>query len=144
MQWPIFVKLCMWVVVGISVTHMGILNTSFAHLFWLGNDKKGKYPEFCMVCSDKTWFVCGLSLQMGIFNTSFAYLFWLAYNKIRQTFRVLYGLQPTVTKLGMWVIVDLIITFVFCHCWMHMLKDLSQFQRKSAHAPQKELPKRKL
>ena len=24
------------------------------------------------------------------------------------------------------------------------LKDLSQFQRKSAHAPQKELPKRKL
>ena len=26
----------------------------------------------------------------------------------------------------------------------HARKDLSQFQRKSAHAPQKELPKRKL
>ena len=28
--------------------------------------------------------------------------------------------------------------------WQKKTKDLSQFQRKSAHAPQKELPNRKL
>ena len=36
----------------------------------------------------------------------------------------------------------------FCHIESRykndVTKDLSQFQRKSAHAPQKELPKRKL
>ena len=27
---------------------MCIFDTSFANLFWLANNKKGKYPEFCM------------------------------------------------------------------------------------------------
>ena len=49
---------------------MRIFNTSFAYLFWLANDKKIKYPQFCMGYIDKTWYVgsdghkyypCGLS-----------------------------------------------------------------------------------
>ena len=55
----------MWVVVDIwtNTTHvvcrhlMGIFNTSFAYLFWLANNKKGKYPEVCMGYSDETCYV---------------------------------------------------------------------------------------
>ena len=53
----------MWVVVDTSTTHMvcrhqmRMLNTSFAYLFWLAYNKKGKYPEFCMGYSDKTSYV---------------------------------------------------------------------------------------
>ena len=60
MQWPIFVNLGMWVVVDTSTTHMvcrhrmRIFNTSFVYLFLLANNKKDKYPEFCMGYSDKT------------------------------------------------------------------------------------------
>ena len=36
------------------------------------------------------------------------------------------------------------INFFFYNFCSDLQKDLSQFQRKSAHAPQKELPKRKL
>ena len=56
-------KLGMWVVMGTSTTHvvchrqMRIFNTSFAYLFWLANNNKGKYPEFWMGYSDKTWYV---------------------------------------------------------------------------------------
>ena len=77
-QWPIFIKLGMWVVGGTSATHvvchhqMRIFNTSFAYLFWLANNKNVKYPEFCMGYIDETWYVgsgggghkyypCGLS-----------------------------------------------------------------------------------
>ena len=56
----------MWVVMGTSTTHvvcrhqMRIFNISFAYLFSLANNKKGKYPEFCMGHSDETWYVgCG-------------------------------------------------------------------------------------
>ena len=48
---------------GISTTHvvcchqMRIFNTSFAYLFWLANNKKIKYPEFCMGYIDETWYV---------------------------------------------------------------------------------------
>ena len=48
---------------GTSTTHvvclhqMRILNTSFAYLFWLGNNKKIKYPEFGMGYIDETWHV---------------------------------------------------------------------------------------
>ena len=50
-QWPIFVKLGIWVVGGTSTTHvvchhqMRIFETSFAYLLWLANYKKVKYPE---------------------------------------------------------------------------------------------------
>ena len=69
-------KLCMWVVMGTSTTHivclhqMRIFNTSFAYLFWLANNKKIKYPEFCMGYINETLYVgsdghkyypCGLS-----------------------------------------------------------------------------------
>ena len=53
----------MWVVVGRSITNMGchhqmcIFNTSFAYLFLLANNKKGKYSEFCIGYSDETWYV---------------------------------------------------------------------------------------
>ena len=63
MQWPIFVKLGMWVVGATSTTHvvchhlMYIFNTSLAYLFWLANNKKIKYPEFCMGYIDETWYV---------------------------------------------------------------------------------------
>ena len=46
-----------------SITHMvcrhrmHIFNTSFAYLFLLGNNKKVKYPEFCMGYIDETWYV---------------------------------------------------------------------------------------
>ena len=62
-QWLIFVKLGMWVVGGTSTTHvvchywMCIFNTSLAYLFWLANNKKVKYPEFCMSYIDETWYV---------------------------------------------------------------------------------------
>ena len=62
-QWPIFVKLGMWVVGDTSTTHvvcrlgMCIFNTSFAYLFWLANNKKIKYPEYCMGYIDETWYV---------------------------------------------------------------------------------------
>ena len=63
MQWPIFIKLGMWVVGGTSITHvvcchrMRIFNPSFAYLFWLANNKKVKYPEFCMGYIDETWYM---------------------------------------------------------------------------------------
>ena len=53
----------MWVVVDTSTTHVvyhlrtHIFNTPFTYLFWLPNNKKGKYPEFCMGYSDETWYV---------------------------------------------------------------------------------------
>ena len=77
-QWPIFIKLNWYVGSGggTSSTHvvcrhqMCIFSTSFAYLFWLANNKKVKYPEFCMGYIDETWYVgsdghkyypCGLS-----------------------------------------------------------------------------------
>ena len=95
MQWPIFVKLGMWVVLSASITHivcchqMCILNSSFAYVFWLVNNNKVKYPEVYGDCSDETCYVgatglkynpCVLLLSMYILSTSFAYLFWLADN----------------------------------------------------------------
>ena len=74
--WATLMELGMWVVMGTSTTHvlfcyrMRIFNTSFAYLFWLANNKKIKYPEFCMGYIDGTWYVgsdgpkyypCGLS-----------------------------------------------------------------------------------
>ena len=56
-------KLGMWVVIGTSTTHvvcchrMCIFNSSFAYLFWLANNRKVKYPEFCMDYFDETWYV---------------------------------------------------------------------------------------
>ena len=59
----IFVELGMWVVGGTSTTHvvchhlMRLFNTSLAYLFWLANNKKVKYHEFCMGYIDETWYV---------------------------------------------------------------------------------------
>ena len=56
-------KPALWVVMGISATHvvchhqMHIFNTLFAYLFWLANNKKIKYPGFCMGYIDETWYV---------------------------------------------------------------------------------------
>ena len=53
----------MWLVMGTSTTHvvcrhrMRIFDTSFAYLFWLANNQKVKYPEFCMGYIDETWYV---------------------------------------------------------------------------------------
>ena len=61
--WATVTKLGMWVVVGTSTTHMVyrhqmcMFNTSFAYLCRLANNKKVKYPKFCMGYSDKTWYV---------------------------------------------------------------------------------------
>ena len=59
-------KLGVLVVVDPSTTHvvccdqMCIFNSSFAYLFWLANNKKDKYPEFCMGYSDEICYVgCG-------------------------------------------------------------------------------------
>ena len=50
----------------------------------IAHNKKGKYQEFCMGYSDKTWYVgssglkcysCVLLLWMRILSTSYAYLF---------------------------------------------------------------------
>ena len=69
---------------------MHILNSSLAYLFWLANNNKGKYLEFCVSYSEKkldVWGVLGTGVthlichhQMRIFNSSFAYLLWLAIN----------------------------------------------------------------
>ena len=61
-QWPIFVKFGMWVG-GHKYYPCGLLspnahiNTSFAYLFWVANNKKVKYPEFCTGYIDETWYV---------------------------------------------------------------------------------------
>ena len=62
--WATVTKRGMWVVVvGKSTTNMVchpqmcILDTSFAYLFWLANNNKGKYSEFCMGYSSETWYV---------------------------------------------------------------------------------------
>ena len=55
----------------------------------MANNKKVKYPEFCMgYVNDETWYVGSDGAQVlptwsvvPKFNTSFAYLFWLANNK---------------------------------------------------------------
>ena len=36
---------------------MRIFNTSFAYLFWLANNNKGKYSELCTGYIDETWYV---------------------------------------------------------------------------------------
>ena len=54
-------KTCMLEAVGTYITHafccqqICIFNISFAYLFWLANNKRGKYPEFFMGYSDETW-----------------------------------------------------------------------------------------
>ena len=65
-EWATLMKLGMWVVMGTSASHMvchhqmHIFDTSFAYLFSLANNKKGKYPEFCIGHIDETWYVgCG-------------------------------------------------------------------------------------
>ena len=51
------------VVVGRNITNMvwhhqmHIFDTSFAYLFWVANNNKGKYSEFCLGYSDKTCYV---------------------------------------------------------------------------------------
>ena len=53
----------MLVMVGTYITHvccrqqMYIFNISFAYLFWLADNKKGKYPDFYMGYSEETWYV---------------------------------------------------------------------------------------
>ena len=96
MQWPIFVKLGMWVVGDTSITHvvcrhgMRIFYTSFAYLFWLADNKKVNIQSSVWATLMKLgmWVLMGISAthvvcrhQMRIFNTSFGYLFWLANNK---------------------------------------------------------------
>ena len=96
MQWPIFVKLGMWVLGGTSTTHMvchhlmHISNTSLAYLFWLVNNKKSNIQSSVWATLMKLgmWVVMGTSTThvvcrnwMRIFNASFAYLFWLANNR---------------------------------------------------------------
>ena len=82
----------------VPLLSMRISSTSFAYLFWLANNKKCKYQEFCMSYSEETWYVgrsglkyypCVLLLPMLILSTSFTYLFWLANNKTMQISRVL-------------------------------------------------------
>ena len=94
-QWPIFMKLGMWVVLGTSVTHvvcrhrMHILNSSFAYLFWLANNTKANIQSSIWATLMKLgmWIVLGTSVihmvcrhQMRTLNSSFAYLFWFSYN----------------------------------------------------------------
>ena len=43
---------------------MRIFVTSFAYLFWLANNKKVKYPEFCMGYIDETWYVSNCWAQV--------------------------------------------------------------------------------
>ena len=58
----------------------------------MANNKKDKYPQFCLGHSDKTymWVVMGTSNTHMVcqhhahINTSFACLFWLANNKRRK------------------------------------------------------------
>ena len=76
--WATLMKLGMWtwILLGTSTNHvvcrhqMHIFSTSFAYLFRLANNKKVKYPEFCMDYINETWYMgsdgqkyypCGLS-----------------------------------------------------------------------------------
>ena len=62
----------MYVMVGISDTHvvcryqMRLLNSLFAYLYRLANNKKGKYQEFCMGYSDGTWHAGSSGLHLHI------------------------------------------------------------------------------
>ena len=65
-QWQNLWSICCW--------EKCLFNVSFAYLFWLANNKKCKYPEFCIGYSDKTWYVgsveqkCYLRSSLLIFN----------------------------------------------------------------------------
>ena len=86
---------------------MRIFNTSFAYLFSLAYNKKGKYPEFCMGHSDETWYVgCGghKYYPPGVWSpTSFVYMLWLA-NKKKGNYPRESSVWATLTKLGILVV----------------------------------------
>ena len=124
--WATLMKLGMWIVVGTSTTHvvchyqMRIFNTSFAYLFSLANNKKGKYPEFVWATVMKLgmWIVMGTSITTWSVITKCAYLIphlhicshWLITRKVNmQSF-----VWATVMKLGMWVVVGTSIAYQIC------------------------------
>ena len=109
-----------------STTHVvcrhriGIFNNSYAYLFWLANNKKANIQSFVWATVTKLgmWVVVDTSTthmvcrhQMRMFNTSFAYLFWLANNKKQANIQS--SVWAIVTKLGMWVVVGIRITYVY-------------------------------
>ena len=125
-QWPIFVKLGMWVVRGTRTTQvvychwMRIFNTSFPYLFRLANNKKSNFQSsvwdtlmklgmWVVMATSTTHVVC--CHQIRLFNTSFAYLFWLANNKKSN---IQSSVWPTLRKLGMWVVIGTSTTHVVC------------------------------
>ena len=124
--WSTLMKLGMWVVMGTSTTHvvcrhqMRIFNTSFAHLFWLANNKKLNIQSsvWATLMKPGMWVVMGTSTtyvvyrhQMRIFNISFAHLFWLANNK---KLNIQSSVWATLMKLGMWVVMGTSTTHVVC------------------------------
>ena len=54
---------------------MPILSSSFAYLFWLPNNNKGKYLKLCMGYSDETYYVdnTGLKYFTHVFCCEWAY-----------------------------------------------------------------------
>ena len=80
--WATLMKLGMKIVMGTSTTHVVchhkicIFNTSFAYLFSLANNKKGKYPEFLWATLMKLgmWVVVGTVLPTRSVVTECAYL----------------------------------------------------------------------
>ena len=121
--------------VGTSTTHVvchhrcTYFNTLIAYLFWLANNKKGKYPEFCMGYSDETWYVgssghkyypqwsvvtkcvCLIGLpHLHIYSD------WLITKKAN----IQSSVWATVMKPGMWVVVGRSTTNMVCHHQMRL------------------------
>ena len=113
-------KLGMWVVMGTSrsTTHvvyhhqMCIFNTSFAYLFWLANNKKVKYSEFCMGYMDETWYVGsgGHKYYPRGLSSPNAHIWYLICIIICSDWLITKGsnvqcfVWVTLMKLGMWVV----------------------------------------
>ena len=107
---------------------MCILSISVAYLFWLANNKKCNYQEFCMGYSDETWYVsrsglkyyqCVLLLFMRILSTSFAYLFWLANNKKLQISHISVKTRGQTTR----VLLDIPPRCIFCEYSEHVIQE---------------------
>ena len=113
--------------VDTSITHVVyhrlMCIISFEYLFWLTNNKKGKYPEFCMGYSDETWYV-GSGVHKyyphGLSSNLIPDLHVYSDLLITKKANIQSSVWATVTKLGMSVVVDRSTTKVVCHHQMRI------------------------
>ena len=134
-QWPLFIKLSMWVLPTWSVVTECAYLIPHLHICsdWL-IPKKSNFQSsvWATLMELGMWVVMGTSTihvvcchQMCVFNTSFAYLFWLANNKKSN---IPSSVWATLMTLGMWVVMGTSTTHVVCRHRMHLMTKKSNIQ----------------